>query len=105
MYKKNRQCYQFEQNFETVRWNKEIKRTAKKTKFQTSTCTKHETPKKKCKTYAKPKIPKKIMKKKTEPGPGPGPTLGRQAPPWPWASLSPTDVLGLSGHTPWERGF
>jgi hypothetical protein len=64
MYKKNRQCYQFEQNFETVRWNKEIKRTAKKTKFQTSTCTKHETPKKKCKTYAKPKIPKKIMKKK-----------------------------------------
>jgi hypothetical protein len=34
-----------------------------KTKFQTSTCAKQETPKNKCKTYAKPKIPKKKQKK------------------------------------------
>jgi hypothetical protein len=32
--KKNRRCYQFEQNFETVRWNKEINRTTKKQSFQ-----------------------------------------------------------------------
>jgi hypothetical protein len=64
------------QNFETVRWNKEIKRTAKKTKFQTSTCAKHETPKIKYKTYAKPKIPKKNNEKITESRPGLGPRLG-----------------------------
>jgi hypothetical protein len=59
MYKKNRRCYRFEQNFETVRWNKEIKRTAKKTKFQTSTCAKHETPKKKTKHMQNQKYQKK----------------------------------------------
>jgi hypothetical protein len=54
--KKNRRYYRFEQNFETVSWNKEINRTAKKTKFQTRTCAQHETPKLKCKTYGKLKI-------------------------------------------------
>jgi hypothetical protein len=34
MYKKNRRCYQFEQNFEIVRWNKEINRTTKKQSFK-----------------------------------------------------------------------
>jgi hypothetical protein len=86
--KKNRRCYRFEQNFETVRWNKEIKRTAKKTKFQTSTCAKQETPKIKCKTYAKPKIPKQIMKKVRNHGQG-------QAPPWDMARARP--CLGPPG--------
>jgi hypothetical protein len=92
MYKKNRRCYRFEQNFETVRWNKEIKRTAKKTKFQTSTCAKQETPKKKCKKNAKPKIPKKIMKENRTVGQGPGPTLRPQGRARPRASHSPADV-------------
>jgi hypothetical protein len=40
------------------------KENRQKTKFQTSTCAKQETPTKICKTYAKPKIPKKKKKKK-----------------------------------------
>jgi hypothetical protein len=71
--------------------NKEIKRTAKKTKFQTSTCAQHETPKLKCKTYGKLKIRKKLMKKLRNHGPG--------------HRLIPRTSAGLSGHAPWERGF
>jgi hypothetical protein len=72
-------------NIKTVCWNKEIKKTAKKIEFQTSTSAKYETPKKKCKTYAKPKTPKKEMEKKWNQGhgecqgpylPGPGPARG-----------------------------
>jgi phosphorylcholine metabolism protein LicD len=79
--KKNRRSYLFEQNFETVHWNKEIKRLTKKTKFQTRTCTKHETPKKIRKTYAKPKIPKKNKNLKWSQGQGEcqGPHLPRPA--------------------------
>jgi hypothetical protein len=77
MSKKNRRCYQFEQNFETVSWNKEIKITAKKTKFQISTCAQHETPKLKCKTYGKLKKNKKLMIKFWNHGHDQD-----QAPPW-----------------------
>jgi hypothetical protein len=69
------------------------------------TCAKHETPKKICKTYAKPKIPKKKLKKKRNygqgqgpylPGPGPVPGLGlAQARKGSTPALNPVDVHGV----------
>jgi hypothetical protein len=111
MSKKNRQCYRFEQNFETVSWNKEIKRTARKTKFQTSTCAQHETPKLKCRTYGKSKIQKKINEKirgfiwNHGHGHGQAPPGARRARAGPGQRLTPWTFAGLSGHAPWERGF
>jgi hypothetical protein len=52
------------------------KENRQKTKFQTSTCAKQETPTKICKTYAKPKIPKKKKKKQNH------------KPSWPTAGFS-----------------
>jgi hypothetical protein len=80
-------------NFETVSWNKEIKRTAKKTKFQTTTCAQHETPKLNAKHMENQKYEKKLMKKyvvsygttamtraRPRPGRGPGPARARASP-------------------------
>jgi hypothetical protein len=58
--KRNSRCYRFEQNLQTVSWNKEIKRGNKKIKFQRSTCAQYETPKQRWKTYGKPKIYSKL---------------------------------------------
>jgi hypothetical protein len=77
MYKKNRRCYQFEQNFEIVRWNKEINRTTKKQSFKQVHVQNKKHQKKNAKHMQNQKYPKKKKKKKKNCRPS-----------WPFAGFS-----------------